>query len=417
MSQTKVSIPEKEIMNRNVRLPVSSFRLKNFKAVRDSGIIKFTPLTVFIGNNGSGKSSMIEAFAMLQTLADAGLDAALAPWRGLEYIQNLASTKRQLRRSDILSNAVEMDLRGMHDHKAYSYHLAISKDQQSGLTVIQEEKYHLNKTLDVYRGREGIYFSDLMERNILPNNQALVGASGDESLLSKLSIRSILPIDAFHSLSEWQFLTLTPQTMGYPRPQSRTSRTVRLSPDGSNIAEYLLSLIRWDEQNGTNTVDGIVETLKYILPYAKDVQPALTSGLEQSAYLQLSEGDFRVLGWLLSTGTLRALALLAVLRHPMPPPVLIIEEIENGLDPRTIHLMVEEIRNAVESGRTQVIITTHSPYLLDLLTLSQIIVVERDDTGSPVFTRPGDNDALKAWSEKFTPGKLYTMSRLGRNAD
>jgi hypothetical protein len=54
---------------------------------------------------------------------------------------------------------------------------------------------------------------------------------------------------------------------------------------------------------------------------------------------------------------------------------------------------------------------------LDLLTLSQIIVVERDDTGSPVFTRPGDNDALKAWSEKFTPGKLYTMSRLGRNAD
>ena len=41
-------------------IPFQSFRLKNFKAVRDSGTIKFGPLTVFIGDNGSGKSSIIE---------------------------------------------------------------------------------------------------------------------------------------------------------------------------------------------------------------------------------------------------------------------------------------------------------------------------------------------------------------------
>ncbi|MGH8645485.1 MAG: AAA family ATPase [Gammaproteobacteria bacterium] len=41
-------------------LPLKSFRLRNFKAVRDSGTVKFTPLTVFVGNNGSGKSSLIE---------------------------------------------------------------------------------------------------------------------------------------------------------------------------------------------------------------------------------------------------------------------------------------------------------------------------------------------------------------------
>lgn len=39
---------------------LKSFQLKNFKAVRDSGMIEFTPLTAFIGNNGSGKSSLIE---------------------------------------------------------------------------------------------------------------------------------------------------------------------------------------------------------------------------------------------------------------------------------------------------------------------------------------------------------------------
>jgi predicted ATPase len=160
--------------------------------------------------------------------------------------------------------------------------------------------------------------------------------------------------------------------------------------------------------------NGILETLQYVLPYARDLQPKITSELERSVYLQLTEANFKVPGWLFSTGTLRILALLAVLRHPQPPPLIVIEEIENGLDPRTIHLIVDEIRNVVESGLSQVILTTHSPYLLDLLPLSQIVLVERDPKGQPIFTRPADQKSLDTWAEQFTPGKLYTMGRLSQ---
>ncbi len=126
----------------------------------------------------------------------------------------------------------------------------------------------------------------------------------------------------------------------------------------------------------------------------------------------MTEGNFKVPGWLLSTGTLRILALLALLRHPKPPP-LVIEEIENGLDPRTIHLLVDEIRTAVESARTQLILTTHSPYLLDLLDLSHIVLVDRIN-GEPTFSRPADQKSLQEWTENFGPGRLYTMDLLGR---
>ncbi|RKY21690.1 MAG: chromosome segregation protein SMC, partial [Planctomycetota bacterium] len=44
-----------------------SFCLKNFKAVQNSKTIRFTPLTVFIGNNGSGKSSIVEAMETFQS--------------------------------------------------------------------------------------------------------------------------------------------------------------------------------------------------------------------------------------------------------------------------------------------------------------------------------------------------------------
>ncbi len=140
---------------------------------------------------------------------------------------------------------------------------------------------------------------------------------------------------------------------------------MRLARDGSNIADFLLDLRRQDQ----NAFDGIVETMAYVLPYAKDIQPSLTSSeIERKTWLQMTEADFKVPGWMLSTGTLRLLALLALLRHPKPPPLIVIEEIENGLDPRSIHLLVEEIRNAVLNRTTQIILTTHSPYLLDLLT-------------------------------------------------
>ena len=97
-------------------------------------------------------------------------------------------------------------------------------------------------------------------------------------------------------------------------------------------------------------------------------------------------------------------------RHPEAASVVFIEEMENGLDPRTIHLLVEEIRSFLQDGG-QVVATTHSPYLLDLLDLSQIVVVERGATGAPEFTRPSKRK-LKGWAERFAPGKLYTMGNL-----
>ena len=72
--------------------------------------------------------------------------------------------------------------------------------------------------------------------------------------------------------------------------------------------------------------------------------------------------------------------------------------------------LVEEIRTAAAAGTTQVILTTHSPYLLDLLDLSHIVIVERKD-GETVFRRP-DEKGLAEWSESFSPGRLYTMGRL-----
>jgi predicted ATPase len=380
---------------------LKSIRLKNFKAIQDSKTIRLTPLTVFIGNNGSGKSSIIEGLETYKTIIESGLHEAMLPWRGFEHIRNKAVThKLQKSNGDrpYETNPIEFNLVWQDYHTAMTVTVGAGGNEQ----FIQAETTTISKKLAskriIDRASFALTVREESQQENLPDD------------LSMISLDRKFHSDLYQTLSRWQFLNLNPYSMGFPLPQRRTGGQIHLAKDGSNIAEYLLSIYNLDK----SAFNGIVETLQYVLPYARDLQPSITSELERNVYLQLTEADFKIPGWLLSTGTLRVLSLLAVLRHPNPPPLIAIEEIENGLDPRTIHLIVNEIRNVVESGISQVLVTTHSPYLLDLLTLSQIVLVERDSKGQPIFNRPDNQESLQGWSEQFSPGKLYTMGALSQ---
>lgn len=385
---------------------LSAFRLKNFKAVRDSGKIVFTPLTAFIGYNGSGKSSIVEGLSTFQAIVEDGLDKAMQEWRGFEYVWNqsvphTAVAPEGKRASH--SNPMAFEIWGYNSDYHHDYHATM----QINLGPKEQELFIQSETLE-----DGILYQ------VTRNDRGSSSIEGDLPYVGPISETrwlgdgnttfSNLPHSTLHPQS-WQFTTLEAHAMGHPVPQSRATKEIRLSSDGSNLAEYLLSIRKLDE----NAFDGIVETLQSALPYVNDLSPILTSELERAVYLQFAEDSFKVPGWLMSTGTLRILALLALLRHPKPAPLIVIEEIENGLDPRTVHIIIEEIRRVVESGLSQVILTSHSPYLLDLLDLSHIVLVERVN-GEPIFTRPSHNVELQKWTKRFGPGKLYTMGRLGQ---
>ncbi|MCC8995355.1 MAG: AAA family ATPase [Candidatus Contendobacter sp.] len=374
-------------MNKPTQL--QSIRVRNFKAIVDSRVVKLGPLTAFIGHNGAGKSSLIEALETYQAIVRDGLDAAMQRWFGIEHARHKGQEAKERLGEPVNPIAFELAL-GPSPRKVSRVILAVNNDPAANQMFIVDERVTFPDKTFIGRDTKGAAQTYGKGRSIL----SAPGVALDE---------------VANHIRDWQFLTLAPDRMGLPVPQQRTGGGVRLARDGSNIADFLLDLRRQDQ----NAFDGIVETMSYVLPYAKDLQPSLTSSeIERKAWLQLTEADFKVPGWMLSTGTLRLLALLALLRHPKPPPLIVVEEIENGLDPRSIHLIVEEIRNAVLDGTTQVVLTTHSPYLLDLLTLDHLVLVERDGEGHPVFRRPADDGSLAKWAEDFAPGKLYTMGNL-----
>ena len=377
------------------RFALNKVSLRHFKAVRQSGEIALTPLTVFIGNNGSGKSSLIEGLETYCDVVIGGIDQAFERWLGVENVWNKAVLHRQRGtkdRGDAYDNPMTFRLNGRWGRGAFTSLLEVAPEVGKNQSRIEKE------FLKLPTGR--IYRRDHTGRCESFNDKTL------ERARKVAKTESAAPQDWANQLRRWQFLRLSPDQMGQPTRTRNMGEFPMLERDGSNIGQYLHSL----REASFDAYEDLLEALRFVVPYARDLQTSVTDSIERRAYLEMTEDEFKVPGWLLSSGTLRVVALLACLRHPTPPPLLVVEEIENGLDPRTLHLIVEEIRAAITAGTTQVILTTHSPYLLDLLDLSHIVVVERED-GQPVFRRP-DVKQLADWAKSYSPGRLYTMGRL-----
>lgn len=372
---------------------IKNIEIINFKAIV-KGNVKLTPLTVFIGYNGTGKSSILEALETFQVIITDGLEKSMSRWRKFEHILYKGKKKHRefVRDGFKFKDApMEFKLNLSADGTALKLSSSISQEKTgANLIYFIEEKLTYNNQIRIRNAENKVFLGD----------KELMGFEPDKSLITgDLTLRKYI--------ESWQFLSMNTFLMGNPYPQKRTGGKIKLNHDGSNIAEYVLAI----RDSNSDIFQGIIETIQFVLPYASDIQPVITEELEKMVYMQLTEQEFKVPGWLLSTGTLKVLALLAVFRNPNPSPLIVIEELENGLDPRTINLIIGEIREFIKDKKSQVIITTHSPYLLDLLHLSQIVFVERED-GNVVFKRPYDVEAFRKWSKDYTPGELYEKDLL-----
>jgi predicted ATPase len=376
-------------------MKLTSIRVRHFKAVEDSGTIKLGSLTAFVGYNGTGKSSIIEACEFFQNYALRGTESALAPWFLFEHILWQGADRKKDAKSLFYQRPLEIKLGGKEGKTAWKAQLEV------GELAAQMGNYEARAVL---AKREFLKIGKQEQEYRIDDRSQGRPRSGSQLFDQAREV----------DFRKWMFLTLNPHDMGQPRRRSEGKGEEPFLKSGGNLVELLKTFLDRDA-DGFNAM---IEALQHIVPYAANVRPDMTKDMvERRSLIQMTEqfrsGRSAVLpGWVLSGGTLRLLALLAALRHPDGPSVLFIEELENGLDPRAIGFVIEEIRSAVTAGDRQVIMTTHSPYLLDKLALQHIVTVERPDGGPPVFRRPTAEAELRQWATKFSPGSLYSMGML-----
>ena len=116
--------------------------------------------------------------------------------------------------------------------------------------------------------------------------------------------------------------------------------------------------------------------------------------------------------WYVSEGIRRLVAIFAVLEASPKPSIVCIEEIENGLDPFTLEYVVQSLRSSADRG-TQILVTSHSPYLLDMMSHNEVVFVDRTG-GDSQYQRAKDSEEAKKWGARLPPGSLFVSSAKKR---
>jgi predicted ATPase len=385
---------------------IKKIQIKNFKAIRAASV-RIMDLTVFVGNNGSGKSSIIEALQTLQNILLYGLSKGFNErWFGLEHIRNVSSTTSR-NNGKIFENDIEIRIQGKIGKEKYCYDIHFNVTANKDLYLITSESLKKNKEI-VFKAEivdEKGNAELFLEKNPQPTNYV-----ANRLVLAEKNLHDNheFVIQMANYIASWQFLTLEPERMYFPTQRDYGQQKVRMKCSGENIADFFRRL-----QDDSFKNDLILDKMRYVLLELDNIgSEEITIQKQIYLFLQEQHNDKRIPSWLFSSGTLRILAMLAILNSTEVPPVIFIEEIENGLDPRTLNLLVEEIRGVIPAH--QVIATTHSPYFLDLLALKHIVVTERNK-GKTIFYHPDDDERLNEWKKKFSAGNLYSMNRLSRS--
>ncbi|MGQ4418331.1 AAA family ATPase [Streptomyces sp. SAS_269] len=153
-----------------------------------------------------------------------------------------------------------------------------------------------------------------------------------------------------------------------------------LSPHAENLAGFLIHLSGREE-----TWNDLVADARTVLPHLENIEFEEVGGSTDQLTVVLRERGLRRLTPLAyaSYGTVRLLGLLALLYDPDPPAFTCIEEIDHGLHPQALELVVQRLREAAE--RTQFIVATHSPALVNRLRPEEFVVCDRDEDGASII--------------------------------
>jgi len=367
---------------------IESLRVMNYRALKDVTLARITPLTVLLGPNGSGKSTVFDVFAFLAECFSDGLRKA---WDRRGRFRELRS------RDQDGPIVIELQYREKPRTPLITYHLEIA-EQAKGPVVGREflrwkrghpaAPFHF---LDYRYGQGKVITGDAPEASDTRIEKSLSGP--DVLAVSTLGTLAENPrvIALRNFITGWHLSYLAADAA---RGNPEAGAEERLSPTGDNLP----NVIQYLRDQHPQRLEQIFETLRRRIPRIEKVEAEV---LQDSRLLLLvKDAPFStpVLSRFASDGTLKLLAYLTVLYDPDPPQLIGIEEPENYLHPRLLPELAEECQQAAE--RTQLIVTTHSPFFINPLRPEEVRVLYRAADGYTRVRRVVEMPGIEAFLDQ-----------------
>ena len=357
---------------------IEYLKVQNFRALKHVEVKNLTPMTVLLGPNGSGKSTVFDVFAFLAECFEFGLRRA---WDGRGRAKELKT------RETTGSVLIEIKYRERPNTPLITYHLSV--DEEGGAPIVKREWLRWKRRrygapfhfLDYSSGQGKVVSGEHPDAN-------------DQRVSIPLNSPDLLAVNTFGQLQEHpRVAALRDFIMGWYvsylstgniRGQPEAGPHERLTKTGDNLA----NVIQFLREQHPDRLDRIFDVLRKRVPC---IERVLTETMADGRLLlQIKDAPFDdpMLARFASDGTLKLLAYLVPLHDPTPPPFIGIEEPENYLHPKLLPELAEECRAACE--RTQLLITTHSPYFINDLRAKEVRVLWRNEEGYTQTNRVAD---------------------------
>jgi len=346
-------------------------------------------MTVLLGPNGSGKSTVFDVFNFLSECFQSGLRPA---W------DRRGRSKELKTRGANGPIQFQLKYREIPGSPVMTYVLAIDEGAK-GPEVINEE-------LRWRRNSEGRPFSFLSFQRGL--GEAVSGEEPDEQtqrISTQLSSSDLIAASMLGQLSEHprvaalrEFITdwyVSYLSIERTREQPEAGPQERLSKSGDNLP----NVIQYLKEQHPDRLEHIFQVLRQRVPRLENViSEQMPNG---NLLLQIKDAPFDqpILAKFASDGTMKMLSYLTVLYDPEPPHFIGLEEPENFLHPRLLPELAEVCREA--SANSQLLITSHSPFLLNAMKPKEVRILYRDERG---FTQAQQASEIEGITEQVEEG-------------
>lgn len=381
---------------------IESLRVENYRALRQVEFDKLTPMTVLLGPNGSGKSTVFDVFNFLSECFQFGLRHA---W------DRRGRGKELKTRGSSGPIVFDLKYREHRDMPVITYHLAIDEGNK-GPEVVEE-------WLQWRRGTRGRPFRFLEFAR--GEGSAVSGEMPDEDdkrIPQKLRSPDLIAVSTLGQFSDHprvaalrEFITdwyVSYLSIDQTRSQPEAGPQERLSKGGENLP----NVIQYLKEQHPDRLEKIFEVLRQRIPRLERVEAEPMP--DGRLLLQIKDAPFEqpVLSRFASDGTMKLLAYLTVLYDPEPPRFIGIEEPENFLHPKLLPELAEECRAAAE--RSQLLITSHSPFLLNAMRPEEVRILYRDEQGYTQAVRAIDIQGISEFMrEGASLGYLWMEGHFG----
>jgi predicted ATPase len=379
---------------------IKRFHVQNYKALRDL-TLDLSPLHLLIGPNDSGKTSILEAIAALCRSVDKPLvNAFTGAWKGVELVWN---GDRQ--------SPVSLDVH-ISDERigSFGYHLSCRFAPTERSVVMQ------NETITYIQDSEPASIEFPCERNH-QSSVRQIAAMGSPAMHTQRNWAQRVH-DALTGIHYYRW---SPRFLALPVAPS-SDRQAPMESSGFGLALCLDDILGDSRDRFAKLENRFKEIFPQIESIKLKYEPAFRSPANDSEdipvlqraegkgiYFQLSGANQLIPASQASDGTLLVLAYLAILYLPKPPRLVLIEEPENGIHPKRLRDLLSIIRDLVkEQNYSQVIMTTHSPYVLDLFEPEEVTLCQRKQDGSTTARRLSESAKILEQSGLFTLGEIWT---------